>query len=70
VAAAPAPRGKLPELRHADQTGQQGLSGQNVFDHSKDLDLVLDQVKVREGRVTRVGTWRRGAEGNPAIISF
>jgi hypothetical protein len=69
-AAAPAAAVKLPELRHAGRSGNRDVTDENLFDHSRDLDLVIDQVTLREGRVTPVGSRQRGVEGDPAIITF
>ena len=70
AAPAPAARVTLPELRPALRGGSRVVTDENLFDHSKDLDLVIDQVTLRQGRVAPARSQPRGVEGNPAIISF
>jgi hypothetical protein len=44
----------------------------NVFDHSEDVEFILDPVTLHRGRasVTHTGSRRTGVEGGKAIISF
>jgi hypothetical protein len=43
-----------------------------VFDHSEDVEFILDPVTLHRGRasVTHTGSRRTGVEGGQAIISF
>ena len=44
----------------------------DVFDHSADVEFILDPVTLRRGRalVPRTGSWKKGVEGGQAVISF
>jgi anti-sigma factor RsiW len=63
----PLPGGKAEAPR-----GMASGGGDNVFDHSEDVEFILDPVTLHRGRasVTHTGSRRTGVEGGQAIISF
>ncbi len=42
----------------------------NLFDHSEDIDFVLDPVQVRRGRAVAVSNLPEGVQGEQAVITF
>ncbi|MBI5170405.1 MAG: zf-HC2 domain-containing protein [Candidatus Eisenbacteria bacterium] len=43
---------------------------ENLFDHSEDIDFVLDPVQVRRGRAVAVSNLPEGVQGEQAVITF
>ena len=43
---------------------------ENLFDHSADIDFVLDPVQVRRGRAVAVSNLPEGVQGEQAVITF
>ena len=64
------------DSRRAERPGSGSNAGgdlsDKVFDHSEDVEFILDPVTLHRGRasVTRTGSRRTGVEGGQAIISF
>jgi anti-sigma factor RsiW len=42
----------------------------SLFDHSEDVDFVLDPVKLRQGRAHTASRLPRGVQGEQAVITF
>ncbi len=43
---------------------------ENLFDHTEDIDFVLDPVQVRRGRAVAVSNLPEGVQGEQAVITF
>jgi hypothetical protein len=64
------------DAKRSERQGSRTSAGadlaNDVFDHSEDVEFILDPVTLHRGRavVPRTGSWRRGVEGGQPIISF
>ena len=63
---------RLPEQRGATSAAAAALVPDSLFDHSEDVEFILDPVSLHRGRpsVRNAGTRLPGAQGQQAIITF
>ncbi|MFN8587833.1 MAG: anti-sigma factor [Candidatus Eisenbacteria bacterium] len=54
----------------APQAGAGNAVAENLFDHSEDIDFVLDPVQVRRGRAVTSSHLPEGVQGEQAVITF
>ncbi|MBK7366665.1 MAG: zf-HC2 domain-containing protein [Candidatus Eisenbacteria bacterium] len=69
------PNGTQPSVTPETAATSSATSGgsavaENLFDHTEDIDFVLDPVQVRRGRAVAVSNLPEGVQGEQAVITF
>ncbi len=67
---AAAPHAAGTQAKGARAEGAVAVISDSLFDHSEDVDFVLDPVTLRQGRAHTASRLPRGVQGEQAVITF